>query len=187
MVSGWRRVAWEMRMARGAGNEMRGGDCQDGMGGLCRSAMCLKQAAEMGPCRMGGAGTGTGGIQTAYGTEYSGGLTSRKIIISHVRPALRLSCARAASPRDGEQQCPDAIAGVMPQTFTGNEALWCRAQSGLGLTSTRLGSRATRPPFAPGTPLPPAWSSRVPAGSAQPYSSLPPSPARERKRRKKMP
>lgn len=73
MVLGWHGVAWEMRMARGAGNEMRGGDCQDRMGGLCRSAMCLKQEAEMGPCRMGEAGTGTGGIQTAYGTENSAG------------------------------------------------------------------------------------------------------------------
>lgn len=30
----------EVGMTCGTGNDMRGGDCQDGMGGLCRSAMC---------------------------------------------------------------------------------------------------------------------------------------------------
>lgn len=62
-------------------------------------------------------------------------------------------------PATVSNRCPDAIPVVMPQTFTENEALWCGAQFGLGLTSTRLDSRNARPRLLR-PPLPPAWSSR---------------------------
>lgn len=64
MVLGWRRVAWNGKWDAGPG--MRGGAeiARMGWAGYA-GPPCVKQEAEMGPCRMGEAGTGTGGIQIA--------------------------------------------------------------------------------------------------------------------------
>ena len=148
------------------------------MGGLCRSAMCEARSGD-GSMSNGRSRDWDRGNPDCMRSTYPlpGFPRARLSLTSISGPSFLVLVPRR--PATVSNRCPDAIPVVMPQTFTENEASWCGAQFGLGLTSTRLDStRGTHAPVCSGHPSPLPGR---PAGSAQPYSSLSPSPAAREK------